>query len=475
MSPDAILLIDSRPRPGGRAAAATSPLPARMRRLIVGWLALALGSLVVAGFFAMLAAFARTPVVHMLFSAGQFQLALTSHVTFAFTVWFVAFAGVLWVYVAWRSGYPLSARASWAALALATAGSGAMAVPAFLAAGKPYLNDYLPVIDHPFFWAGLVLLGAGVSLQAATYLLAASLAILPRERRRARAESPEGLAMAIGALAVLAAAATFMRAAAGVDPAVPFGYSLRAVVWGGGHILQFLHVAGMIAGWLVALAVAVGTAPPARRVAQLLLATLAPFAVASGAAYLLWRPEALLVNHLITILTFGGLGAGAVPLLFMAVSAVATAPRPLPWGSPLFGGTIVSFALFAIGGVMGLIGFTQDTRVPAHYHGMVGAVTLAYMALTPLLLGLAGRRPLSERWARWQPYLYGVGLLGIMAGMHWAGGHGAPRKTFGFSWANAQALIGMNLMGVGSVLALAGGLAFVINMGLPLLRKSRER
>lgn len=484
MNPDAIVSIEGpallrhghgRPqparRPAGRSGAAGSPVPAAIRRLVVGWLGLALGSLVIAGLFAMLAAFARTPAVHTLFSAGLFHLALTSHVTFAFTVWFVAFAGVLWTYVAWRSGYPLSVPASWAALALATAGSAAMAVPAFLASGKPYLNDYLPVIDHPLFWAGLVLLGAGVSLQAAAYLTAAAAALLRRESGRAPAESPEGLAMAIGALAVLVAAAAFVRAAAHVDPAVPFGYSLRAVVWGGGHILQFLHVAGMAAGWLVALAVAVGAAPPARRVVQLLLATLAPFAVAAGAVYLVWRPEELLVNHLITILTFGGIGAGAVPLFFMTVAAAATAPKPLPWGSPLFGGTVVSFALFAIGGVMGLIGFTQDTRVPAHYHGMVGAVTLSYMALTPLLLGLTGRRPLSERWARWQPYLYGVGLLGIMAGMHWAGGHGAPRKTFGFSWANAQALIGMNLMGVGSVLAIAGGLAFVINMGLPLLRR----
>jgi hypothetical protein len=469
MDPDPIRLGPSLPGPTESPAEHLSPVPPRTRALIVGWLGLALGSLVVAGFFAMLAAFARTPVVHTFFSGSQFQIALTSHVTFAFTVWFVAFAGVLWVYVGWRSGYPLSTRASWAALALAIAGSASMALPAFLASGKPYLNDYLPVIDHPLFWAGLALLGAGVSLQAGAYLLAAGLAVLGRAHRRDPVESPEGLAMAIGALAVLAAAATFLRATAGVDPTVPFGYALRAVVWGGGHILQFLHVAGMIAGWLVALAVALGAAPPARRVVRLLLATLAPFVVAAGAAYLWWRPEALLVNHLITILTFGGLGVGAVPLLFMAVSAVATASRPLPWGSPLFGGTIVSFALFAIGGVMGLIGFTQDTRVPAHYHGMVGAVTLAYMALTPLLLALTGRRPLSERWARWQPYLYGVGLLGIMAGMHWAGGHGAPRKTFGFSWANAQALIGMNLMGLGSVLALAGGLAFVINMGAPLL------
>jgi hypothetical protein len=468
----AALSVDSRAPRAGRGAELAPALPAGARRLLVGWLALALGSLVIAGVFAMLAAFARTPVVHAFFNAGQFQLALTSHVTFAFTVWFVAFAGALWVYVAWRSGYPLNGPLSWAALALAVGGAAAMAVPAVLASGKPYLNDYLPVIDHPFFWAGLVLLGAGVSLQAAAYLVGAAAALLRGRFGRRPAESPEGLAMAVGALAALVAVAAFVRATATVDPAVPFGYSLRAVVWGGGHVMQFLHVAGMTAAWLVALAVALGGAPPARGVARLLLAALAPFAVAAGAVYLWWRPEALLTNHLVTVLTFGGLGAGAVPFFFMALAAVARGRRPLPWGSPLFGGTVVSFALFAVGGVMGLIGFTQDTRVPAHYHGMVGAVTLAYMAVTPLLLGLTGRRPLSERWARWQPYLYGLGLLGIMAGMHWAGGHGAPRKTFGFSWANAQALVGMNLMGVGSILALAGGLAFVLNMSVPLLRRA---
>jgi cytochrome c oxidase subunit 1 len=446
-------------------------VPAVTRRLLIGWLGLALASLVVAGFFAMLAAFARTPLVYRLFDAAQFQLALTAHVTFAFTVWFVTFAGALWIYVAWRSNYPLSATASWAALALATAGSAAMAVPAFVASGKPYLNDYMPVIDHPFFWAGLVGLGAGVTLQAGAYLTAAACAVLRRFREPRDADSPEGLGMAVGALAVLVAAAAFMRAFSHLDPAVPFGYSLRALVWGGGHVLQYLHVAGMASAWFVAIAVALAVPLPAERVLRFLLAALAPFVVAAGGVYLLWRPEELLMNHLVTILTFGGLGAVAVPVLLMAAAAATRASHPLPWGSPLFGGTVVSFALFAIGGVMGLIGFTQDTRVPAHYHGMVGAVTLTYMGITPLLLELCGRRPASARWARWQPYLYGIGLLGIMAGMHWAGGHGAPRKTFGFSWANAQALIGMNLMGVGSVLAIAGGLAFVLNMGLPLLRR----
>ena len=68
-----------------------------------------IGSLVLAGLFAAVAAFARTPVLHRLFSAATFQLTLVGHVTFAFTVWFVAFAGALWVYVAWRAGYRLAA------------------------------------------------------------------------------------------------------------------------------------------------------------------------------------------------------------------------------------------------------------------------------------------------------------------------------------------------------------------------------
>ena len=457
----------TRPRP------AVAVVPLQTRRLLLGWLGLALASLVIAGFFAMLAAFARTPAVQILPTAELFHLALTSHVTFAFTIWFVTFAGALWTYVAWRANYALSAAASWTALGLAAAGSAAMAVPAFLASGKPYLNDYLPIIDHPFFWVGLALVGAGMSLQAAAYLCAWAPVAWRGGRARLFAEPAEAIGMAVGAVAMLLAVTGILLARLRLDPALPFGYSLRALVWGGGHIAQFLHVAGMASAWCVSIAVAAVAVPAAPRVLRGLLLALLPFMAATAASYLVWRPEELLINRIVTVLTFGGLGAGAVPVLLMIALAAARTRRPLPWSSPLFGGTAVSFGLFAIGGVMGVIGFTQDTRVPAHYHGMVGAVTLAYMGLTPLLLEICGRRPLSARWARWQPYLYGVGLLGIMAGMHWAGGHGAPRKTFGFDRASAQALIGLNLMGIGSVLAIIGGLAFVVNMGVPLLRRER--
>jgi cytochrome c oxidase subunit I len=451
-------------------------VPPATRRLLAGWLGLAVGSLVVAGLFAALAAFARTPAVYHLFSARAFQLALVSHVTFAFTVWFVTFAGALWVYVAWRAGYRLAAGPSWAALGTASAGAALMAIPAFTGAGTPYLSDYVPSIDHPLFWAGLALVTAGVSLQAGAYLVAWGRARRPATP--AGPDTPEALAMAAGALAMLLATGVLVLALARVAPATPFGYRLRVLAWGPGHLLQFLHVAGMLAVWVVAGAVAVGGVPATRRTLAVLVGAAVPFMGLAAGVYLWWRPEALLVNHLVTLFSFWGLGASAVPagLVMVAgwrrVRAGGASPAARwPWGSPLFAGTALSMGLFAVGGLLGVIGFNQDTRVPAHYHGMVGAVTLAYMGMAPLLLDVCGRRVWSERVARWQPYLYGVGLVGIMAGMHWAGGHGAPRKTFGFGWANAQALVAMNLMGLGSLLAILGGLLFVWNVGLPLVRR----
>ncbi len=433
---------------------------------MTAWIGLALGSLVLAGFFAILVAFTRMPAVQLLHSAELFHLSLVSHVTFALTVWFAAFAGVLWVYAAWRSNYRLGGRASWIAWGLAAAGSAAMAVPALTASGTPYLNDYIPVIDAPLFWVGLAAVFAGVTLQALAYLVAW------RHGRRT-AEPLEALAAAVAALGMVLASATLVVAGLRLDHAQPWALQLRALVWGGGHIYQFVHTAGMVAVWAIAAAVAVG-APAGRVEGRGALRVFVPFMVAAAAAYLVWRPEELLANRVITWATFAGLGAPTLPLAILAAASMARARRPLPWGSPLFSGTVLCFALFAAGGLMGVIGFNQDTRVPAHYHGMVGAVTLAYMGLMPALLELTGRRPWKPWLTRIQPYLYGLGLLGIMIGLHWAGGHGAPRKTFGFNWADAQALIAMNLMGIGSALAIAGGLAFVMNMGLPLVRRRRS-
>ncbi|OGK79119.1 MAG: hypothetical protein A2050_07305 [Candidatus Rokubacteria bacterium GWA2_73_35] len=441
-------------------------MPGATRRLLTAWLGLGLASLVLAGVFAILVAFARTPAVELLGArANLFHLALVSHVTFSLTIWFAAFAGALWTYAAWRSNYRLHAAASWTGWAAVTAGAALIAVPALTASGTPYLNDYVPVIDHPLFWAGLAAALVGIALQALAYLVAWA-------RGRRGAEPLEATGAAVAALAMVLAVATLALTWARLHDGGPYAWQLRALFWGAGHLLQFAHTAGMLAVWAIAGAIALGT-PSEPVIGRGAMRLFVPFMLAGAVVYLVWPPETLLINRVVTWITFAGLGGPTLALALLTLAAVLRARRrlgALPWSSPLFAGTALSLVLFVLGGVMGVVGFRQDTRVPAHYHGMVGAVTLAYMGLTPALLELTGRRPWRPWLTKLQPYLYGLGLLGIMLGLYWAGGRGAPRKTLGFSWADAQALAAMNLMGLGSLLAIAGGLAFVVNIGWPLVR-----
>jgi heme/copper-type cytochrome/quinol oxidase subunit 1 len=93
---------------------------------------------------------------------------------------------------------------------------------------------------------------------------------------------------------------------------------------------------------------------------------------------------------------------------------------------------------------------------------------MAFMGMAYLLLQDLGIRVYSERIARYQPYLYGLGLLVIIIGLFWAGSYGAPRKAFGYE--DPLTALAMNIMGAGAVVAVIGGAAFVANTMLSLLK-----
>jgi heme/copper-type cytochrome/quinol oxidase subunit 1 len=103
--------------------------------------------------------------------------------------------------------------------------------------------------------------------------------------------------------------------------------------------------------------------------------------------------------------------------------------------------------------------------VPAHYHASVGAVTVAFMAGTWLLLP-AYRTPVPERLRRaaaWQPVVYGAGMLVFAVGFAVAGAHGMGRKVYGAEQAarGAAETLGLSLMGLGGFVAIAGGVLFL--------------
>jgi len=97
---------------------------------------------------------------------------------------------------------------------------------------------------------------------------------------------------------------------------------------------------------------------------------------------------------------------------------------------PIFGALAASIGLFA-GAAHRLRDQRAEREDPAHYHGCIVGVTLAFMGLAYHLLPKLGFSAPRSRLAAWQPWLYGGGQLAHIVGLVWSGGYGVERKVAG--------------------------------------------
>jgi hypothetical protein len=440
---------------GAPRYALASPADAR-RRLATGWLWLAMAALVGAGLFSVLLVLARAPYTKDLFAlADFFRVALVVHVDLSVLVWFAAFGGLLWT----LNGGTRHLGLGWAGLAAAAAGTLALCAAPFLGTEPPVMSNYVPVLDGPLFLGGLLLFAAGCALLVLRALLAA-------QRVGTRPDGAAALRFGLNAAAVSAAVA--LIAFAWSYAALPADLAGKAyfevLFWGGGHVLQFTWTLLMFAAWL-ALAEAGGArAPLSPRVALLLFAIALASVFATPVIYLAYDITSVEHYRLQTWLMRIGGGLAIVPFGLATLTALATAPRAAPAERPLRAALAGSLVLFGAGGLIGLAIDGSNVKIPAHYHGAIVGVTLAFMGLTyHLLPRLGGARP-APRLATAQAWLYGAGQLAHIAGLVWSGGYGVQRKVAGAEQVlrGAEQVAAMGLMGLGGLAAVAGGLLFIV-------------
>ena len=138
---------------------------------------------------------------------------------------------------------------------------------------------------------------------------------------------------------------------------------------------------------------------------------------------------------------------------------------------------MASIVLFGAGGLIGALINGSNVRIPAHYHGSIVGVTLALMGLVYLLMPRLGYQAPAGRLAVWQPMLYGAGQLLHIIGLVWSGGYGVQRKVAGADQVlrSAPEVIGMGLMGLGGLIAIIGGLLFVVVVVRSMRRVAASR
>ena len=432
------------------------PVPADARRaLAAGWLVLALGALLASGVFSILLVLSRAPYVKDVFPLVDFfRVALVVHVDLSVLVWFSAFAGLLWSLY----GAPRLLWLGWAGLAGASAATLALCAAPFSEAGAPLMSNYIPVLDSPLFLRALALFGVSCAL-----LVGRALAVAPRVGTR-----PDGAAaLRFGLNAAAISAAVALLAFAWSYAEVPSGIERKAyfevLFWGGGHVLQFTWTLLMFAAWLW-LAEAIGARTAlSPRIAILLFAIALVSVFATPVIYLAY--DVVSVQHYRTqtwLMRIGG-GLAIVPFAAAIAFALLRSPRASVATAPLKAALTWSLVLFGSGGLIGLAISGSNVKIPAHYHGSIVGVTLAFMGLVYHLLPRLGYGAPQGRLATLQPTLYGVGQLMHIVGLVWSGGYGVQRKVAGAEQvlrSNGE-VAGMALMGLGGAVAIAGGLVFV--------------
>ncbi len=113
-------------------------------------------------------------------------------------------------------------------------------------------------------------------------------------------------------------------------------------------------------------------------------------------------------NLLTMAMRIGG-GLAILPVMLAVTLSMWTLRSLDSTQRPLRATLWSSMAVFALGGVIGMLISGNNVRIPAHYHGCIVGVTLAMMGLVYLLLPRLGYRAPTGRLAFWQPVLYGSG------------------------------------------------------------------
>jgi cytochrome c oxidase subunit 1 len=452
------------------------------------------------GVAAVLVLLTRWPAVHLLEPALYYR-ALTFHGINMLIFWIIFFeiailyfAGpiVLGSRVAWP-------RAGWLGFGLMAAGSLLIDVAILRGGADVMFTSYVPLRAVPSFYLGWILFAVGALLGVLNFF--ATLVVARAER------TYEGSVPLVTFGAMTAAIIALVTLAHGAIIYIPtWLWSLgvvqhldagmyRLVWWGLGHPSQQINVSAMVAVWYLLATLSVGATPVNEKVSRWAFVLYILFINLASAHHLLVDPQVSPAWKIWNTSYGMYLAVLASMIHGMTVPAsVEVAQRRhgldkglfewltrAPWGNAGFAAFFLSLVLFGfIGGITGVTFGAEQVniishntlRIPGHFHAtVVAGTTLAFMGLTYYVVPLIWRRRiLWPRLATAQAYTFGIGVAVFVAGMTTAGSYAIPRRHWDVQFTGAMfqppveaaAYVFLGIMGLGGLLAAAGGALYVL-------------
>ncbi len=452
------------------------------------------------GLLGLLVALTRWQAVHLL-SAEWFYLALTAHGINVLIFWIIFFE----IAVLYFAGAVLlnsrlaTPKIAWAAFALMLAGSVMNNVAVFQGQSSVMFTSYVPMPAAPHFYLGLILFAVGALV--AVFVFFGTL-VVARQERTYQGSVP---LVTFGAItAAIIAVFSIVAGALALIPAFLWSIGLashidsllyRVIWWGLGHSSQQINVAAHVAVWYAIAAMVLGAKPLSEKVSRTAFLLYIAFLQIASAHHILADPgitsewKVFNTSYAMYLAVLGSMIHGlSIPGAIEAAQrrnghtqGMFGWLRKGPWGNPAFAALVLSVATFGIaGGITGVVLGAEQLNllmhntlyVPGHFHAtVVAGTTLAFMGITYLLVPLIFRREIMfKKLAQWQPYLFGIGVLGISLFMMGAGTLGVSRRNWDVTFGDATlpyeyspaAFLMLALNGISAVLATVGGALFVI-------------
>lgn len=469
--------------------------------------------LLVGGVLGLLVGLTRWPAVHLL-GASDFYLVLTAHGINVLIYWMIFFEmAVLYFCSSTLLGCRLATpRIAWLGFALMLIGAIMNNVAVFQGNSSVMFTSYVPMSADPMFYLGLILFAVGALLGCFVFL---GTLVIAKDEKTYEGSLPlvtfGALVAAIIAIFTIATGAiilvpTLLYSTGFISSIDPLMY--RIIWWAFGHSSQQINMAAMVAVWYAIAAVVFGAKPLSEKVSRGAFLLYIVFLQLASAHHLLVDPgvsstwKIFNTSYAMYLAVLASMIHGlTVPGSIEAAQRVRGFNKGLfewlrkaPWGNPAFSGMFLSLILFGfLGGISGVVMGTEQINmiihntiyVPGHFHATVAiGTTLAFMALTYWLVPVLFRRDLiMAGLAKWQPYIFAIGMSGVAVFMMGAGTLGVPRRHWDLSFAGAAfnhnfpetAYTLLGLMGISVVMAVVGGAAFcVIIVGSLLFGKRKS-
>lgn len=440
------------------------------------WVLLAVATLAISGIGPLILLAGRAShLAEKSFIKNSFADALVVHVNLSAVAWFLAITLLFWTLlthlrpprVPYLRGAALGSFA-WAVLCIAVA--------PLLGDGVSLFSNYIPVYTSPLFLLGIALMAAALITGALDIRTSRAPAA---EDTPNPAQAAQHYAILGSSFIVLLALLHFWWAYHRVEPAGHAGMDTQAaqdyyelVFWAGGHILQLAYTQLLLVAWLW-LGSKAGLDIRLSGKQLLLLFSIYPLVALLSPIAFLDGSEPYNLYFYTQQMRHGG-GLAAIVLGAYLVYKLIRLRLPERANRAAWVCLVTSMVVFLVGGVLGYMISGINTIIPAHYHGSIVGTTVAFMGVIYLLLPRLGYGDiLDRRLTVVQPLLYGGGSILHAVGFAVAGGYGVERKAVGaMDSAHETALLALQVMRIGGLLAVIGGALFVVLVVIAIRRRT---